>query len=64
MSPQAIKSGIISYHSSKNFTQFRTGGVYFQTCIENLGYYCGFLSGFSHQDFTDNMCCIWGQCNR
>ena len=68
MSPQANKSGVKSYHSNK-ISQFWTEGmVYFWICVENLGYYCCFLSSFSvkfsHQNFTDNMCYIWGYCNR
>ena len=42
--------------------------VYFWICVENLWYYCCFLSGFSvkfsHQNFTDNMWYIWGYCDR
>ena len=60
MSPQANKSGIRSYHSSKISHNLKQEGLYFQICVENLGYYCCFLSGFSvkfvHQNFTVIMC--------
>ena len=45
----------------------QTGGVYFQICVGNFGYYCHLLPGFSvkfaHQNFTD-ACYIWGHCSR
>ena len=63
MSPQANKSGIKSYHSNKISHNLKQEGYkLFQICVENLGYYCCFLSGFSvkfaQQNFTDNMCYI------